>query len=164
MLRARILAIGIENIRTRGNVVAFNKIACNEQEKLPRVPRLPAKRKLFVTPDPPAINHRHSWTPLTLSYTAGQYPGTSRLYEEVIKSTTNFCVKQCTHCQHFRQHFEQHVDLGDVGENVVSVYRAEAFGNMLCTCCPTCCELNRNQFCCRDANDVAEFCPIGNGL
>jgi hypothetical protein len=53
-------------------------------------------------------------------------------------------LKQCTHCQHFRQHFEQHVDLGDVGENVVSVYRAEALGNMLCTCCPTCCEININ--------------------
>jgi hypothetical protein len=36
-LRARILAI--VNIRTRVNVVAFNKIACNEQEKLPRVVR-----------------------------------------------------------------------------------------------------------------------------
>jgi hypothetical protein len=66
-------------------------------------------------------------------------------------------VKQCTHCQHFRQHFEQHVDLGDVGENVVSVFRAETFGNMLYKCCPTCCEINRNQFCCRDANYVAEM-------
>jgi hypothetical protein len=36
-LRARILAI--ENIRTRGNVVAFNKIAYSEQDKLPRVLR-----------------------------------------------------------------------------------------------------------------------------
>jgi hypothetical protein len=29
----------IENIRRWGNVVAFNKIPCNEQEKLPRVLR-----------------------------------------------------------------------------------------------------------------------------
>jgi hypothetical protein len=36
-LRARILAI--ENIRTQDNVVAFDKIACNEQEKSPRVLR-----------------------------------------------------------------------------------------------------------------------------
>jgi hypothetical protein len=37
-LRARILAI--ENIHTRDNVVAFNKIACNKEEKLPRVLRV----------------------------------------------------------------------------------------------------------------------------
>jgi hypothetical protein len=36
-LLTRILAI--ENIRTRGNVVAFNTIACSGQEKLPRVLR-----------------------------------------------------------------------------------------------------------------------------
>jgi hypothetical protein len=33
------LILVIENIGTRGNFVAFHKIACNEQEKLPRVLR-----------------------------------------------------------------------------------------------------------------------------
>jgi hypothetical protein len=33
------LILAIENIRTLGNVVAFNKIACIEQETLPRVLR-----------------------------------------------------------------------------------------------------------------------------
>jgi hypothetical protein len=40
-LRARSneLILANENIHTRGKFVAFHKVACNEQEKLPRVLR-----------------------------------------------------------------------------------------------------------------------------
>jgi hypothetical protein len=37
--KLRTIFLAIENIRTRGNFVAFHKIACNEQEMLPGVLR-----------------------------------------------------------------------------------------------------------------------------